>query len=164
MPEYRQESADLDATNLRVAVVTSSYHGDVTGPLLSGATETFLQAGGLPDNLVCLTCPGAWELAVSVAAVREHVHPGVDAIVALGCVIRGETTHDRWINQAVCQSLAAFSVQHVIPVSLGLLTCDTAAQAAARAGGARGNKGAEAMAAAITQANLIRAMRTAVTP
>jgi len=164
MPVYQPEPADLDATDLRIGVVTSSYHGDITGPLCEAARETFLEAGGREDHLLCATCPGAWELAVSVAAMYEHVHPRLDALVAIGCVIRGDTSHDRWINQSVCRTLCEFSVRHVTPVSLGLLTCETMAQATERSGGPRGNKGAEAMAAAIAQANTIRGLKAAPTP
>ncbi len=164
MPVYHTDHTPLDASDLRIAVVTSSYHDDITEPLLQGARSTFLDAGGRAEHLICTSCPGAWELPVAIAAMCDHTHPPLDALVALGCVIRGDTTHDHWINQSVCSTLCEFSVRHVTPVALGLLTCETMQQARDRAGGDHGNKGAEAMSAAILQALAIRQVRATAAP
>ena len=80
------------------------------------------------------------------------------AIVALGCVISGETTHDQYINHAVSQGLTSISVRTGVPVAFGLLTCASFGQAEARAGGEKGNKGAEAMAAALELARTVQAL------
>jgi 6,7-dimethyl-8-ribityllumazine synthase len=136
-------------------VAISTYHETVTEPLAEGATEAFLNAGGQPNNLTTMPCPGAWELPVAVAAMHERLRPQPDAYLVLGCVIRGETTHDQWINSAICGALANFSVRIATPVGLGLLTCNTMEQAMARAGGERGNKGSESMSAVIEQVTAI---------
>ena len=75
-----------------------------------------------------------------------------DAVIALGCVITGETTHDQYINSAVSAALASMTVSTGVPIAFGVLTCQTMEQALARAGGAKGNKGAEAMTAAVAAA------------
>lgn len=85
----------------------------------------------------------------------------VDALVALGCIITGETTHDQYIAHAVSDGLMRLSVSYGTPVALGVLTCQTLEQARQRAGGSRGNKGAEAMTAALDAASTIHAIREA---
>jgi 6,7-dimethyl-8-ribityllumazine synthase len=151
MPTYRHPAPSTLARDLRIAVAMSTYHETVTGPLGEGATEAFMNAGGQPDNLTIMPCPGAWELPVAVAAMHQLFRTKPDAYLVLGCVIRGDTTHDQWINSAVCGALADFSVRIATPVGLGLLTCNTMEQAMARAGGERGNKGYESMSAVIEQ-------------
>lgn len=138
-------------------VVTSSYHGDITAALERGAVAEFEGAGGSRDRLRVVKAPGAFELVpiASVAASREDV----DAVVAIGCVLTGETSHDRHLCDAVAHGLARACVEHGKPVTFGVLTCQTLAQAQARAGGAKGNKGAEAMAAAIGAAQAIKELR-----
>jgi 6,7-dimethyl-8-ribityllumazine synthase len=139
---------------MRIAVVTSVYHDDITSALRTGATEAFMAAGGCTDNLLHIAAPGAWELAVLGAAAIER--SDIDAVVALGCVITGETTHDTWINTGLATSLAELSTRTLKPVALGLLTCNTHEQAVARAGGKRGNKGFDAMCATIETVHTIK--------
>jgi 6,7-dimethyl-8-ribityllumazine synthase len=124
--------------------------------------EAFLAAGGQPDNLTIMECPGAWELPVAVAAMHKRLDPQPDAYVVLGCVIRGETTHDQWINRSVCHAIANFSMRIATPIALGLLTCETIEQATARAGGSKGNKGYQSMSAAIEQAAAIATLGSVV--
>ncbi len=128
------------------------------GPLIKGAQQAFRDVyGRWPRGRMMVTSvPGTWELPVTIAAMLRNLDPVPDAFVALGCVIKGETSHDRWINDAVCNALATLSVEVRVPIALGVLTCDTMAQAAARAGGEHGNKGHDAMKAAIDQAILLR--------
>ena len=151
MPTSRHPIPSTLARDLRIAVAVSTYHETVTGSLTEGATEAFRKAAGQPENLTIMPCPGAWELPVAIAAMHKRLRPQPDAYLVLGCVIRGETTHDQWINSAVCGALADFSVRIATPVGLGLLTCNTMEQAMARAGGERGNKGYESMSAVIEQ-------------
>ncbi len=143
---------------MRMAIAVSTYHREVTTPLLEGAVEAFLHAGGDRRHLSVISCPGVWELPVAAATALDRLDPRPDAIITLGCVIKGETSHDRWINQAVCTTLAQFAAQHRIPVALGVLTCDTLDQAHARAGGAHGHKGVEAVAAAAAQVHASRSV------
>jgi 6,7-dimethyl-8-ribityllumazine synthase len=135
-----------DASRCRVAIVVSRYNAWITDRLLEGAVEEYARLGGDRSSLVILPAPGAFELpALTGAAVKSGE---IDAVVALGCLIRGETRHDRVIADAVAGALAQISAGGT-PVGFGLLTVETAEQAEERAGGAYGNKGAEAMQAAI---------------
>ena len=146
-----------DASGLRVGIVVSGYHREITGALRAGAEACFREAGGGPDDLVVVPAPGAWELVPLAATLAEQ--GDVDAVVAIGCIVTGETTHDRYLAQAVAGALASLGARTGVPVSFGVLTCQTVEQAAARAGGARGNKGIEAMAAALHAARAIAAIR-----
>lgn len=132
---------------MRVAVVVSRYHDAVTANLRAGAVEAFTTAGGDPAAITTIEVPGAWELLAACRAVLSHAD--VNGVIALGCVIRGETAHDEHISRSVCQGLADLIVQTGTPIGLGLLTCTSMAQAQARAGGDHGNKGREAMLATI---------------
>lgn len=151
MPVLRTESASCSAADLRVAIAVSQWHPEITTSLLQGATEAFEECGGRPEHLAIGRCPGAWEL-ITTAVALSKLEPTPHAIVALGCVIHGETDHDRWIIGAVSNALAMLGVQTGLPIGFGLLTCSDEDQARARAGGVRGNKGREAMMAAIEQA------------
>lgn len=124
--------------------------------LLSGATTEFMRLGGAPDDLVIVRVPGAFELTVAALAMaRASSGRPVDAVVALGCLIRGETAHDRVIADAVAQGLIRVSLETGVPTLFGVLTVETFEQAEARAGGVAGNKGAEAMASAV---EIVRAL------
>ena len=139
----------------RVAIVVSRYNASITDRLLEGAIEEYVGRGGVREDLVVLEAPGAYELPV---ICRTAARSGrFDAVVALGCLIRGQTMHDQHIAQAVAGGLIEVSNQTGIPVAFGVLTVETAPQAAVRAGGAKGNKGADAMAAAMESASVIRA-------
>jgi 6,7-dimethyl-8-ribityllumazine synthase len=156
-PNHQRENI-LSARDLTITIVTSSYHGAVTEVLRSGATEAFLSAGGDDARLLHVTAPGTFELAVLCSQCCVDRGQGTpDAIVALGCVIRGETTHDQHLNMAVSHQLARLSVDTGIPIAFGVLTCNTMDQAHARAGGEHGHKGIEAMEAAL---NTISAIHT----
>ncbi len=146
----------MSASGLRIAVVTSTYHEAITSALERGAISAFAAAGGDASRLVLAKSPGAFEL---VAIARAAAMRGdIDAVVALGCVLTGETSHDRHLCDAVAQGLAMISVHLGKPACFGVLTCQTLAQAQARAGGSKGNKGAEAMLAAIGAANAIKGL------
>ncbi len=146
-----------DARGLRIAVVTSCYHSEICAALQQGARDSFVDAGGEIDALIHVSSPGAFELVVVSAALVARAD--IDAVVALGCVLTGETSHDRFICDAVAQGLTDLSLRAVKPVAFGLLTCLTMEQARARAGGNKGNKGSEAMRAAIAAARTIQAIR-----
>ena len=124
--------------------------------LVQGARDAFQESCGGGGQLTVITCPGTWEIPLTVLSTWEALDPAPDAFVALGCVIKGETSHDRWINESVCTALTDLSIRMRTPVALGVLTCDTMDQAIARADGERGNKGGEAMRAAVEHAKLLR--------
>ena len=143
----------------RIAIVVSRYNQWITDALVAGALETVARRA--PDATVDVVgVPGAFEI---VAAAGAAAHSGVyDAIVALGCIIKGETSHDHHLASAVTTSLARISAGEgrpgAIPVGLGVLTVDSAAQAESRAGGVHGNKGSEAMDAALDMVIVLRRM------
>ncbi len=151
---------DRDATSRRCAVVVSRYNAWITDRLLLGARQEWERAGGAPDALQILHAPGAFELPVlaRAAAVDGRFH----AVVALGCLIRGETTHDQHIARSVADGLQRIATETGVPVAFGVLTVENEAQAEARAGGEHGNKGAEAMRAAIETLAAIDALRSGV--
>lgn len=141
-----------------VAIVVSRYNHSITGPMLRGAVQTLAKRWPSARPAV-LRAPGAFELvALSSAALRTGAF---EAVVALGCVIKGQTTHDQHINDAVAQGLAHLAAESGVPVCFGVITANTDEQARDRADGAKGNKGAEAMAAALESIDELRRMRTA---
>lgn len=141
------------ATDATIAIVVSRYNESITGKLLAGAVAT-LTANGVSEARVTVAwVPGAWELPV-VAARFAGVDPYA-AVICLGAVIRGETTHDQHINRAVSLQLAEMAVRTGAPVLFGLLTCDTLEQAIHRAGGNVGNKGSECALAALEMIDLL---------
>ncbi|MBX3359516.1 MAG: 6,7-dimethyl-8-ribityllumazine synthase [Phycisphaeraceae bacterium] len=146
-PNGNKPSPSSAARLPRIAVIVSRYHSDITGPLCEGARRCYANAGGRPGRLTVVEAPGAFEL-VSLSAVAASSGQ-FGGVLAIGCIIKGETSHDRYIAQAVCQGLAQISVSTLVPVALGVLTVDTLRQARDRAGGTKGNKGEEAMEALI---------------
>jgi len=125
----------------RVAVVASRYNPAICDSLVDAALETLADAGYSGANVPVIRVPGAWELPF---VVQHTIHqPNVIAAIALGCVIKGETTHDEHINRAVSLSLMNMGIEQRVPIAFGLLTCNTLEQAINRSGGTVGNKGHE---------------------
>jgi 6,7-dimethyl-8-ribityllumazine synthase len=145
----------LQATD-PVAIVVSRYHGRITRRLLEGATAACLEAGLPPDRVDVRWVEGAFELGVVTTACARSGRYA--AVIALGVVIRGETPHFDFVAGEAAAALGRAATETLVPVGFGLLTCDTVEQAAARAGGAAGNKGREAAEAAIRTADLLRRM------
>lgn len=144
------------AKGLRVGVVASRYHSEVCEALESGAVGAFVALGGAADDIVRIDAPGSFELVAIALALAKRTD--IDAVVALGCVLTGETSHDRHICDAVAHGLVGVTLQTGKPAAFGVLTCVTVEQAQARAGGRKGNKGIEAMHAAVDAAIAIRAV------
>jgi 6,7-dimethyl-8-ribityllumazine synthase len=156
---YDKIRPETDATGLRIGLAVSRYHDRITDALYKAAVDRFRRAGGADADLRVVQTPGAFELT---AVCRAFAADGnIDAVVALGCVISGETDHDRYIASAVATGLTMITVETGVPVAFGLLTCATLEQAEARAGGDHGNKGDEAMLAAIETARVIRSLSPA---
>ena len=134
-------------------MVVSRYNESVTTKLLEGAVET-LATGGVADEAIDVAwVPGAWEIplvAQQLAASGKYA-----AILCLGAVIRGETTHDRHINRAVSTAISEIGLRERVPVMFGLLTCETLEQAIHRSGGSVGNKGRECAQAALEMVSLL---------
>lgn len=140
-----------------VAVLASRYNELVTRRLLEGALACAAEAGLAQDEVDVVWVPGAFELG---AVASELASSGrYAALVALGAVIRGETPHFDFVAGEAARALSSVAVQHAMPVAFGVLTVDTMEQALDRAGGSAGNKGQEAMAAALELADVLRQLR-----
>ncbi|MEL7474217.1 MAG: 6,7-dimethyl-8-ribityllumazine synthase [Planctomycetota bacterium] len=147
-------SPDRGAGSLRVAVVVSRYNATITRPLLEGARQAWAERGGDPADLTVIGVPGAYELTAGAAIVARTER--IDGVCALGCIIKGDTDHDVHIAQAVANGLNDVTLQTGVPCAFGVLTTNTPEQARDRVGGAKGNKGFEAMQALIDMARLHR--------
>jgi 6,7-dimethyl-8-ribityllumazine synthase len=144
----------LEASGLKVALVASRFNDLVTTRLVEGALDGLVRHGADPKNLTLFKVPGAFELpqlAAKLAAQGRY-----DAIVALGCLIRGETPHFDLLATEAAKGLSHVAVTSGVPVIFGVLTCDTMEQAIDRAGGKAGNKGWDAALAAVEMVSLFR--------
>lgn len=149
-PEYTGKRGSV--SDRKFVIVVSEYNLEITEKLKQGAVQT-LQSHNVPDdNVTVLWVPGAWELTLACQFAIKHYQPA--AVICLGCVIRGETTHDQHINTTVSQGLGRLGLESGVPVAFGLLTCNTWDQAVQRAGGSVGNKGVESAQAVIEMLQL----------
>lgn len=139
---------------LRVAVAASRFNERVTRRLLQGALGALRRCGVAEDSVDVAWAPGAYDLPVIAQALARSGR--YDAVVCLGCVIRGETTHDRYVALGAATGLLRVALDGALPVTFGVLTAQTLEQAEARSGGAHGNKGADAALAAVELANVLR--------
>lgn len=145
---------DDDLIDARVCVVASRFNRLVTERLEEGAVTALREAGVAEEGIRVVRVPGAWELPYAVRAVSSEA----DAVVAVGCVARGETPHFGYVCDAATRGLMACQQEGDVPVGFGLLTVDTVEQGLQRAGGKHGNKGAEAAEAAVEMLRLGRAV------
>jgi len=146
----------LSAAGLRFAIVASRFNGLIVEPLVAGAIDAIVRTGGSADDIILVRCPGAWELPQVVRRVLARGN--IDAVIALGAVIRGATAHFDYVAGEASRGIAAAAAESAIPVSFGVLTTDTIEQALERAGTKAGNKGIDAAMAAIELATLYRAL------
>jgi 6,7-dimethyl-8-ribityllumazine synthase len=153
MPTYYEGTA-ASGSGGRFAVVVSRYNDSITRKLLVGALETLGSHEVDEHDIDVVWVPGAWE--IPVVAQRLARSGRFVAVLCLGAVIRGETTHDQYINQQVSHSLGQISLEANIPVLFGVLTCNTMEQAIHRSGGNVGNKGSECAEAALEMVSLFR--------
>jgi 6,7-dimethyl-8-ribityllumazine synthase len=143
---------DLSAAGLRFAIVVARWNAVITDRLLEGALDALLRSGAKRADIQVVRVPGAWEIP---AAAREIANAGkADAIVSLGCLLRGETAHYEAIYNEVARGIGQSQQETGIPHSFGVLTCENLEQALNRAGIKAGNKGFEAAAAAIEMVSL----------
>ena len=154
----RSFQGDLNAEGLRVAIVASRFNDEIVSGLLDGALECLARHGANDDAIDVYRVPGAFELPAAVARLIDH--KGYDAIVALGCLLKGDTPHFDFISAQVTNELSRVAVDARLPVAFGVITCNTLEQAVERSSKGAGNKGWEAALAAIEMANLWRALRT----
>ncbi|TVP59130.1 MAG: 6,7-dimethyl-8-ribityllumazine synthase [Gemmatimonadales bacterium] len=153
--------SDSDGTGHRYGIVVARFNPVVTEALLEGAIRGFLDHGVAEEAIEVHRVPGAWELPPASARLVER--GGIDGIVALGCVIRGETPHFDFVAGEASRGLGSLAITASIPVIFGVLTTETLEQALVRAGSQSDdwsdNKGWEAAVAAIEMANLYRTLR-----
>jgi 6,7-dimethyl-8-ribityllumazine synthase len=140
----------------RFAIVVARWNESVTRKLFDGAVAT-LKEQGVPDESIDVAwVPGSME--IPLVANRFAISNRYAAVICLGVVIRGETTHDQHINRAVTNAITQIALETNIPVLFGVLTCETMDQAIQRAGGKVGNKGAECAEAAVQMAGLLKSL------
>ena len=137
---------------LRVAVIASRFNAPVVDALVAGALDALAEDGVAKDAVTLLRVPGAWELPLAAAWLARGKR--CDAVVALGCVVRGETSHYDVIVDESARGLAAVALETGVPVANGVLACENEAQARARSGDGEANKGREAARAALEMAKL----------
>ncbi len=146
----------LSAAGLRFAIIASRFNGLIVEPLIAGAVDAIVRSGGASEDITIVRCPGAWELPQVARRVVER--GGIDAVIALGAVIRGATPHFDLVAGEAARGLAGAAASATIPISFGVLTTDTIEQALERAGTKAGNKGYDAAIAGIELATLFRAL------
>lgn len=149
----------LTAAGLKLAIVVSRFNSFVSERLLGGALDAVTRTGGQPDDVEVVKVPGSWELPVVVRELaRQKRH---DAIICLSAIIRGETPHFDYLASEVVKGIGHVAAESGLPVSFGVLTCNTLEQAIDRAGAKSGNKGFDAAMAAIEMASVMRQLRQA---
>jgi 6,7-dimethyl-8-ribityllumazine synthase len=154
-------SGDLKASGLRFAVVVSRFNSFITERLLAAAVDALQRAGAADKDVEIVRVPGAFELPL--AAKKLAATGRCDALIAIGCVLRGETTHYDYVCSETARGLQLAQMDSGLPIIFCVLTCDTLEQAIDRAGLKGGNKGFEAGLAAIEMAQLSRKLSAAKT-
>jgi len=148
---------DLSAEGMRFAIIVARWNAVITDRLLEGALDALLRSGAVRDDIQVLRVPGAWEIPSGARAIAETKL--VDAVITLGCLLRGETAHYEAIYNEVARGIGQSQQETGIPHAFGVLTCETLEQALNRAGIKAGNKGFEAAAAAIEMVSLHRKLK-----
>ncbi len=146
----------MNAEGMRFALVVSRFNSMVTESLLAGAMDSLKRHGADENEQLVYRVPGGWEIGLAVQRILQCETLQIDGVIALGCVMRGATTHNEHIANEVTKQLAHLSLEHSVPVSFGVLTPDTIEQALERSGLKLGNKGAEAALAAVEMVSLLR--------
>lgn len=145
---------DLVCRNSKFALVVARFNSFITQSLLEGAVDALKRHGAQDNEMEVIWVPGAYELPLAVKRLADLKK--YDAIVALGCVIRGGTPHFEYVAGECVKGLSQVMMQYGIPVSFGVLTVDTIDQAVERAGTKAGNKGVDAAMSAVEMVNLLR--------
>ena len=143
-----------------VGIVVGRFNGNITSRLLDGALEALREAGVPRERIDVMPVPGAFELplgAMAFAKTRRYA-----CVIALGCVIRGETPHFEYVAGEAASGLQLAGLETGVPVAFGLLTCDSRRQAEERAGGEKGNKGAEAARTGLEMADTLSRLRASI--
>lgn len=141
-----------DASEMKFGIVVSEWNEEVTGALAQGAVDTLKKHGCKEENIKVITVPGSFELTFGCRLMADK--HALDAVIALGCVIQGETKHFDFICQGVTHGITELNLEYDIPFIFGVLTTNNQQQALDRAGGKHGNKGDEAAFTAIKMVGL----------
>ncbi|MDX1561567.1 MAG: 6,7-dimethyl-8-ribityllumazine synthase [Gammaproteobacteria bacterium] len=152
--KIKQVTGEISARGLRVGIVAARFNDFIVDRLVDAAVETLLAHGAEPGDLTKVYVPGAFEIPVAVK--KMAVGKRYDAIVALGCVIRGATPHFDYVAGESSRGLAQVAVDYELALGFGVLTVDTLEQAIERAGSKAGNKGADAALTAMRMASVLR--------
>jgi 6,7-dimethyl-8-ribityllumazine synthase len=149
--------AAANASGLRIAVVVSRFNSFITDRLLAGSLDALEASGADAENIVVVHVPGSFEIPLT--AKKLAAGGRIDAVIAIGCILRGETAHFDYVASEVARGVQLAQLDTGIPVIFCVLTCDTLEQAIDRAGLKSGNKGYDAGLAAIEMANLSKQLR-----
>jgi 6,7-dimethyl-8-ribityllumazine synthase len=149
----------LNAAGLRFGIVVSRFNSFITDRLLAGALDALSRAGAAENQIDLIRVPGSFEIPVAAKKLAGSRRP--DAIICIGCVLRGETSHYEYVASEVARGIQLAQMDSGVPMAFCVLTCDTLEQAIDRAGLKGGNKGFEAGLAAIEMAGLSRKLRGA---
>ena len=149
----------LSASGIKFGIIVTRYHEFITSKLLSRSVDCLKRHGASENNISVAWVPGAFEIPVTLKIMAESKK--YDAIICLGSVIKGETSHNEYIASEVIKGVAKVNLDLNIPVAFGVITPDTLEQAIERAGTSQGNKGWEAALTAIEMTNLMREIRKA---
>lgn len=155
----RDISGKLNAGGRRFAIVVSRFNEFITSKLRSGAVDALVRHGCDPDNITCVHVPGSFELPFVAKKLAES--GSYDAVICLGCVIRGQTPHFEYIAGEAAKGIAQVSLSTGVPATFGVITADTLEQAVERAGSKSGNKGADAAASAIELVDVLQELSSA---
>ncbi len=145
------------AAGKKIAIVISRYHSDITDQLLKGAQNVLESYGAKKSDISVVWVPGSFEIPVTARAVLDHQEP--DAVICLGVIIKGETTHNEYIAREVARGISQLALQTGKPVTFGVLTPNSEDQAKARSGGTKGHKGEEAAETAVEMIALLDSIK-----
>ena len=145
------------AEKMKIGIVVSEWNYNITGALLKGALETLKKHGAKEENILVRTVPGSFELTFAASQLLKCTE--VDAVIVLGCVVRGDTPHFDYVCMGVTQGIAQLNAEGNAPVIFGLITTDTMEQAEERSGGKLGNKGDECAICAIKMVDFVWSLK-----
>ncbi len=149
----KEINGELSAQGLKVAIVASRFNSFLVEQLVKGAVDAFTRMGGKDDDLTLVRVPGAYELPLVAQALAQR---GVDAVVCLGAVVQGATSHASLINGTTSEAFARIALRTGVPVLDGVVAAESLEQAVERCGTKQGNKGFSAMQSAIEMANVVK--------
>ena len=146
----------LEAKGMKIGIVASRFNSFLTEQLVKGAVDAFVRLGGAEKDIFLVRVPGAYEIPLAAAKIAKK--KGVDAVVALGAVVQGATSHAALINETTARAFSQISLETGVPVVDGVVSAENLEQAVERCGTKQGNKGFGAVQAAVEMANVMRAI------